>query len=891
MASDINSNDGGQVEMPDDYVVPQIDEVAQWLNREFGYSIADLKPYRSDSVSSNQSSDDPDENVDANSDNETEYGDDDDADVLIGLDEDLAMLYGTPGAEAVPPPPPPLFDDTAVIPILKNEVETISARLPAYVDQSRKDVVTCENFANSNHPSPQQREDDWNKLLTQLNPQATWVRGNGMSGWDRDEARLQQISMQCFSLTKQALGSQAGLNLRQALESAGKLINQGIALLQYAENRIVCLGHSMRNVNWQAELERIVEEATSLREEFSVLADLSDIDCEEAECWLVEWVKNPGGNPQKEWADYVNLELEIQSTWLRGAGNSEWDVAESALRQLNSLYATVPANELTTGIAKEAAQVLNSTVKASNMNLQRIVANHHALLTITRELNPTVQSSANIVELFANGGAYGVQPPPDSSWRDTSEIQKFVDNKDNQQIEEIAELVSQDQAAASLNKIVGFSALASKFAAVKSLCFNAKVDEASKQGAPLLVSIPNAIGKFQAYVATRIANLHRAIKGFANIESEDAKIQDLVDRAASTAASLNPNDMLGSYPLVLEIEPLIRQAYAMCVDVSAETKAVAEFAKQPPVINPKTVTEANHEVLLFDTRAKLNETNAAKDFKVIVDALGNPAGAIDADQSGKEVVDMLLSMDDLTREVLFESSFDPQGLAKIIQCTPYRERSKMVTQIIKSSNTDANERLFQTMLQNEIDGCKDMSAFMREQEVTVVVLQKLTGGKAAQMYKQGTISAAFERISEFQLDPDQAAENEFLNLEVDLKKIREQFPNMENATEVPAKIKEIHIELVEATMKEIAKSNPPNDVARPMAELYERTLKRFQADQADDDNRTPEERALALVGGHLMLRMLSPKMLEPQKNQSKEQRRVAVIQSKLLQSISNGVMA
>lgn len=365
-------------------------------------------------------------------------------------------------------------------------------------------------------------------------------------------------------------------------------------------------------------------------------------------------------------------------------------------------------------------------------------------------------------------------------------------------------------------------------------------------------------------------------------EAVKKTIQDLTQHAGLLAKAQEQ---------LLENTPLNEQQETHLGVIGGYLRAIDLLVNQ-------TLSAAHRKQLADQAYSDQVKTNLKREsqlshMQTAVDALADPAFAQDQAEHVKELAAVLEKQDPVECRALLESVLDSEGLPALLRKLG-QKALPVAKELIKSARGDDAEyvdKLLAGIIDAEVQVTTDFSAFMRANSPAAVLMSALTKDtEPGQQFISSTLNPTFERIRGLKTGP----EEDLISMDIDARKVArkypKQFPDPNTAT-LPPEIAQKHMDLARQTISDITSVMPPESVTRACASLYEKTLASFKAaDQELDDNRTPEERALALVGGHVLLRMLNPGITndkDEMKKRTPDQMRAAVIQSKLMQWLSN----
>jgi len=353
---------------------------------------------------------------------------------------------------------------------------------------------------------------------------------------------------------------------------------------------------------------------------------------------------------------------------------------------------------------------------------------------------------------------------------------------------------------------------------------------------------------------------------------------------------------MSAHGLLLEIERLVKQALADALNLKEAQTAMISAVNLKSGIDAKTVNGGNLKMLVDQKRQDFDESGIGDHFMSILTSFSDPTGALDADERAAELAKMVEQMDPVVRGYLFEQpGIDSAGMAKLLKKCEQSALTKIASELVAVQPPSTMENILDQMLEQELDGCVDMTTFLRSKVAATQVLSAYTNeSPQGKQFAQENIDNTFATVTPVPLGKDQP----HLNLELELNKLKRQFRD-KNLTEVPPEVLEKFQEVDKGALVGLLDTTIANDAARMMAKLYDKSVARFQKEQEnnpDPNARSPEEEALRLVGGHVLLRMVIPQIniasAKKLKNKeiTRDQMRAVTLVTKALQSISNGVV-
>jgi len=307
--------------------------------------------------------------------------------------------------------------------------------------------------------------------------------------------------------------------------------------------------------------------------------------------------------------------------------------------------------------------------------------------------------------------------------------------------------------------------------------------------------------------------------------------------------------------------------------LSAAIAKVAEIAKVP---------ETEEAGARNDRRAQLKTDGTHAAVMKLAENLQNmkATDAVAAKKSAKELQTYLSKADPVTRQVLFQDMQSKDAIADILAETDTASADAIVADIIKAkSGTPAFlDELSADLIQSEIrplDPVAGRGTALRSNSMA----SKLSG----QCNKTSPSGQAF--INQATKPALKAITATTGDLEVDPTKITGlSEPKKQQAiAERTAKHKALAREAVDG----VTKTPVPPDVAKICATIYEEAMAKFKTPTGEGD----EKQAMILVGGHMMLRLVTPGLTAALEDPSltEDQRKAITLQMKLLQNMSNNV--
>lgn len=312
-----------------------------------------------------------------------------------------------------------------------------------------------------------------------------------------------------------------------------------------------------------------------------------------------------------------------------------------------------------------------------------------------------------------------------------------------------------------------------------------------------------------------------------------------------------------------------------------QQEIVNEFMQQVGLLilkldNVKELEEGKKEELKTAKRRQLQENGTVDNFKKLVEAMGQDGGAVDLEERAKALAKQLGGLDDVTRDILLEAELSLDGIIPVLYEVGTTELDHVVSSLVKghAQDHDFMGPLCDRLVEEEVRGQVSMGNCLRGNSLTTKMAKAYNvATEEGQQYLNTSLSETFQTLRTLPLGEDQP----WGNLEVDPSK---------RTGPVPQEVIDKHCELMRNTLSEITSVKPPPEVSKVCATIYEESLQKLKEEGVEN----PEEKALIYVGGQIALRLLVPKLLtDPEEvgQRTPAQTRVATLQGKLLQNISN----
>jgi hypothetical protein len=264
-------------------------------------------------------------------------------------------------------------------------------------------------------------------------------------------------------------------------------------------------------------------------------------------------------------------------------------------------------------------------------------------------------------------------------------------------------------------------------------------------------------------------------------------------------------------------------------------------------------------------------------FSHALAALEDQQGTEEAMETATSIGKFLEKADPATRQAIFRSIPNPDALIPGLESVPSSGRDAVVKDLLKAKlhDTPYMDTLSEKILIHEIKFATSEGTLLRSNSMaTKISAQYNMKCSEGQKYLATSISTVFKKIKKnknnFDIDP---------NVVTDKKQL--------------AKNIQYHKELFTQLMNDVMETEVPPEISKICTTIY---------DELHDQNcpvPLSEDKILTMVGGHLLLRLINPALTtgtatpphpavptQTQINQSA----VGITQSKILQSIGNGVL-
>ena len=309
-------------------------------------------------------------------------------------------------------------------------------------------------------------------------------------------------------------------------------------------------------------------------------------------------------------------------------------------------------------------------------------------------------------------------------------------------------------------------------------------------------------------------------------------------------------------------------------------------------------TLQDHE-RINERREQLQESGDIDRMRAAVDSLVDPLNAMDRRDRSKELADLLKKSDDATRHVLLEAALDSDGLTSVLLEMKIGDIGN-VMEIIKAERGDDAvyvDRMIEQTIAMDVRNTSDMSSFMRSKTPSTMILGSLINDTDdGRDFMRSSTQGAKSNVKALKIGPDEDVLSMDLRLNQvqstarRLNKNRPATSQLDIPQEIAPEVIEKHQELAEQIVDSITNQMPPDSITRAMSLLYEETLAKFQSMNTQlQGTKTPEQQALSLVGGHIILRMINAALysVDFKRDVTKEQFTAMTVQSKVLQNLSN----
>jgi hypothetical protein len=255
----------------------------------------------------------------------------------------------------------------------------------------------------------------------------------------------------------------------------------------------------------------------------------------------------------------------------------------------------------------------------------------------------------------------------------------------------------------------------------------------------------------------------------------------------------------------------------------------------------------------------------------------------------KDLANFMGNADAVTRQVLLAELPDLNFAVRLVAAAQTGDDDRIVGDLIKAKGADRNalSSMTDAAVVGEISAAPNKQTMLRGNCAASKIAVGAGKGGPSKTYVDAAVNACLSTVldCEEDLEVKPKGDTQTNQKEWDFyDKNRKEF-DRKHAKQLAA-----HKQLARQTVNQLTQTPVPDELAEVCGTMYTEALKRYKQINPPNGEPKDEKDALAIVGGHIMLRLVNPPLtmaaIDP--TLSKEQKEALLQQSKLLQHISNG---